>query len=185
MATTATKLTFQQYLAYDDGTDDRYELEDGALILMTPPTGRHALIIRLLTNAFEAEIRCPDVPWATLQMVGVRTAPRRSRLPDLCVVPLEVMRECLDTSAVIESDALLAVEIVSPESIKRDYRFKRAEYASFGIPEYWIVDPLVQKVTILRLVEGLYEEVQYQGTEPVRSKTFPSLTLTVKQILQP
>ena len=108
MSTIATKLTFQQYLAYDDGTDDRYELEDGALILMTPPTGRHALIIRLLTNAFEAEIRCSDVPWATLQMVGVRTAPRRSRLPDLCVVPLEVMRECLDTSAVIESDALLA-----------------------------------------------------------------------------
>ena len=183
MSTIATKLTFQQYLAYDDGTDDRYELEDGALILMTPPTGRHALIIRLLTNAFEAEIRCSDVPWATLQMVGVRTAPRRSRLPDLCVVPLEVMRECLDTSAVIESDALLAVEIVSPESIKRDYRFKRAEYASFGIPEYWIVDPLVQKVTILRLVEGLYEEAQYQGTEPVRSETFPSFALTVKQIL--
>ena len=185
MATTATKLTFEQYLAYDDGTGDRYELEDGALILMTPPTGRHALIIRFLSNTFEAEISSSEVPWASLQMVGVRTAPRRSRLPDLCVVPLEVMQECLDTSAIIESDALLVVEIVSPESIKRDYRFKRAEYASFGIPEYWIVDPVMQKVIILRLVEGLYEEVQYQGTEPVRSETFPSLTLTVKQILQP
>jgi len=185
MATTATKLTFEQYLAYDDGTDDRYELEDGALILMTPPTGRHTLIIRFLSNAFEAEIRRSKVPWASLQMVGVRTAPRRSRLPDLCVVPLEVMRECLDTSAIIESDALLTVEIVSPESVKRDYRFKRAEYASFGIPEYWIVDPALQKVTVLRLVEGLYEEVQYQGSEQVRSQIFPSLALTVKQILQP
>lgn len=184
MVTTATKLTFEQYLAYDDGTDDRYELEDGALILMAPPTGRHALIIRLLSNTFEAEIRRLEFPWASLQMVGVRTAPRRSRLPDLCVVPLEVMQECLDTSAIIEFDVLLAVEIVSPESIKRDYRFKRAEYASFGIPEYWIVDPVTQKVTVLRLVEGLYEEVQYQGTEQVRSETFPTLTLTVKQILQ-
>jgi Uma2 family endonuclease len=117
-------------------------------------------------------------------MVGVRTSPRRSRLPDLCVVPLEVMRECLDTSAIIESDALLAVEIVSPESMKRDYRFKRAEYASFGIPEYWIVDPALQKITILQLVEGLYEEVEYQRAEQVRSQIFPSLTLTVKQILQ-
>lgn len=183
MATTATKLTFEQYLAYDDGTDDRYELEDGALILMTPPTGRHALIIRFLTNAFEAEIRRLEVPWASLQMVGVRTAPRRSRLPDLCVVPIGVIRECLDTSAIIESDALLTVEIVSPESVKRDYRFKRAEYASFGIPEYWIVDPTMEKVTVLRLVEGLYEEVNYQGTEQVRSETFSNLTLTVEQIL--
>ena len=183
MATTATKLTFEQYLAYDDGTDDRYELEDGALILMTPPTDRHALIIRFLSNAFEAEIRRLEVPWASLQMVGVRTAPRRSRLPDLCVVPIGVIRECLDTSAIIESDALLTVEIVSPESAKRDYRFKRAEYASFGIPEYWIVDPTMEKVTVLRLVEGLYEEVNYQGTEQVRSETFSNLTLTVEQIL--
>jgi Uma2 family endonuclease len=185
MAPTATKLTFEQYLAYDDGTGDRYELEDGTLILMTPPIGRHALMIRFLSNTFEAEIRRLELPWASLQMIGVRTAPRRSRLPDLCVVPLEVMQECLDTSAIIESDALLAVEIVSPESVKRDYRFKRAEYASFGISEYWIVDPMMQKVTVLRLVEGLYEEEQYQGAELVESTTFPSLTLTAQQILQP
>ena len=75
------------------------------------------------------------------------------------------------------------IQPTSQTPSKRDYRFKRAEYASFGIPEYWIVDLLVQKVTILRLVEGLYEEAQYQGTEPVRSETFPSFALTVKQIL--
>ncbi len=44
--TTNTQLTFEQYLTSDDATDNRYELEDGKLILMNPPTGRHALIIR-------------------------------------------------------------------------------------------------------------------------------------------
>ncbi|NJL41207.1 MAG: Uma2 family endonuclease [Leptolyngbyaceae cyanobacterium RM2_2_4] len=179
-----TKLTFEEYLTYDDGTDNRYELEDGELILMNPPTGRHALIIRLLNNSFETEISRLNLSWASLQMLGVRTAPRRSRLPDLCVLPLEILQACLDVPAVIESGALLAVEIVSPDSIKRDYRFKRAEYASFGIPEYWIVDPIEQKITILLLVEGLYEETVYRGDDPIQSQTFPELILTVNQILQ-
>ncbi|GAB4539170.1 MAG: hypothetical protein Tsb0014_29390 [Pleurocapsa sp.] len=46
----------------------------------------------------------------------------------------------------------------SPDSIKRDYRYKRSEYAALGVNEYWIVDPIEQRVTILVLDEGLYEE---------------------------
>lgn len=186
MATTppTTKLTFEEYLVYDDGTDNRYELEDGELILMNPPTGRHALIIYFLINTFVAEITRLQLLWAALQIIGVRTAPRRSRLPDICVVPFEVIRDKLDTSAVIETGAVLAVEIVSPDSVKRDYRFKRAEYASFGIPEYWIIDPTAQKVSLLLLVEGLYEETIYQGDDQIQSQTFPELTLTVNQILR-
>jgi Uma2 family endonuclease len=181
---TTTKLTFADYLAYDDGTDNHYELEDGDLILMNPPIGLHALIVRFLSNILEAEISRLVLPWAALQLLGVRTAPRRSRLPDLCIVPIEIVQQYRDVSAVIESGALLAIEIVSPDSIKRDYRFKRAEYASFGIPEYWIVDPAAQKVTLLLLVEGLYEETVYQGDDSIQSQTFPELALTVNQILQ-
>jgi len=33
-AMTKSQLTFEEYLTYDDGTDNRYELEDGALILI-------------------------------------------------------------------------------------------------------------------------------------------------------
>jgi Uma2 family endonuclease len=179
-----SKLTFEEYLSYDDGTDNRYELEDGELILMNPPIGLHALIIRFLSNLMEAEITRLNLPWATFQLLGVRTAPRRTRLPDLCVVPLDTVQQCRDVSAVIESGALLAIELVSPDSIKRDYRFKRAEYASFGIPEYWIVDPAEQKITLLLLVDGLYEETVYQGDERIQSPTFPELVLTTNQVLQ-
>jgi Uma2 family endonuclease len=79
---------------------------------------------------------------------------------------------------------VLAIEVVSPDSIKRDYRFKRAEYASFGIPEYWIVDPAAQKVTVLQLVEGLYEDKKYQGNDRIASSIFPEIKLTVAQSLQ-
>lgn len=74
--------------------------------------------------------------------------------------------------------------MVSPDSVIRDYRFKRSEYASFGIPEYWIADPAEQKVMLLLLVEGLYEETVYRGNDRIQSQIFPELMLTVNQILQ-
>uniref|UniRef100_B8HM48 Putative restriction endonuclease domain-containing protein n=1 Tax=Cyanothece sp. (strain PCC 7425 / ATCC 29141) TaxID=395961 RepID=B8HM48_CYAP4 len=178
------KLTFEQYLNYDDGTDNYYELEDGELLLMNPPIGLHAIILTVLSNILLNEINRLKLPWIPLQLVGVRTALRRSRLPDLCVVPLEQMQPYLNASAVLEAGVILAIEVVSPDSVKRDYRFKRTEYAAFGIPEYWIIDPLEQKVMVLQLVEGLYEDKEYRGDEALESQIFPELSLTVNQVLQ-
>ena len=180
--TTKTKFTFEEYLIYDDGTDNRYELEDGELILMNPPTFDHALIIRFLSNALEAEINRVNLPWITLQGIGIRTSISRSRIPDLCVINKDQIIN-RDISAILES-AIIAVEIVSPESRTRDYRFKRSEYSVVGIPEYWIVDPTEQKVTVLTLEEGFYEQVEFRGNERIVSQTFPELALTVEQVLQ-
>jgi Uma2 family endonuclease len=47
----------------------------------------------------------------------------------------------------------LVIEVVSEdnESQKRDYQEKRADYAALGIPEYWIVDPQTERITVLTL----------------------------------
>ena len=180
--TTKPKLTFEEYLNYDDGTDNRYELEDGELIIVNPATFRHAFIIHFLTNFFEQQINQLNQPWITLSGIGVRTSVNRSRIPDICVIDREEITD-LDVSAVMES-AIIAVEIVSPESRTRDYRYKRSEYSVVGIPEYWIVDPTEQKVVILNLVEGLYEKVEYRGDDRIVSQIFSELTLTVEQVLQ-
>src|ERR1043166_9138163 len=34
----------------------------------------------------------------------------------------------------------LAIEIVTPDSVERDYERKRLLYERFGVTEYWIVD---------------------------------------------
>jgi Uma2 family endonuclease len=61
----------------------------------------------------------------------------------------------------IEGPPDLAVEIVSPESADRDYKKKRGQYEHFAIPEYWIVDEDLEKVTLLRLDrQGKYREVR-------------------------
>ncbi|NES98302.1 MAG: Uma2 family endonuclease, partial [Desertifilum sp. SIO1I2] len=89
----------------------------------------------------------------------------------------------LTESAVFETPPLLVVEVVSPESISRDYRRKRSEYAALEVPEYWIVDPLKNQVCVLLLEEGLYEESVFTGSQPIISDTFPELAITVEQIL--
>lgn len=184
MLATQTKLTFADYLVYDDGTDNRYELEDGELILINPPTGYHALIIRLLNQIFEDEIRRLKLGFVSLQNIGIRTSLNRSRIPDICVVTYAEILARLNVAAVIENGAIMAVEIVSPESKTRDYRHKRTEYNTVGIPEYWIIDPVAQKVTVFLLIDGLYEGLEYQGNQPIISQTFPELELTVERLLQ-
>jgi Uma2 family endonuclease len=184
MLATQTKLTFANYLVYDDGTDNRYELEDGELILINPPTGYHALIIYNLSNSLIAEINRLKLPWLALRDVGIRTSLNRSRIPDICVVTYEQILSRLNVAVVIENGAIMAVEIVSPESKTRDYRPKRTEYNTVGIPAYWIIDPVAQKVTVFLLIDGLYEGIEYQGNQPIISQTFPELELTVERILQ-
>lgn len=182
MTFTATQISFEDYLAHDDGTDNRYELVDGKLVLMNPPKGLHLLIADLLDMHFKAEIQRSKRPWRSLREAGVRTGANKSGLTDLCVATVEQVREIIDESAVFQLPPLLIVEIVSPDSIKRDYRYKRSEYAALEVPEYWIVDPLESKVTVLLLEEGLYEEAVYTGSQRVESPTFPGQSLSVEQI---
>jgi Uma2 family endonuclease len=78
----------------------------------------------------------------------------------------------------------LVVEVVSPKQENRDYRYKRSEYAARGIAEYWIVDPIQAKVTVLEWVEGLYEEQVYAGDASIVSPLLGSLDLTVDRVLQ-
>lgn len=54
-----------------------------------------------------------------------------------------------------------AFEIVSPESIERDYIKKLQQYEEFGVREYWIIDEIEETVTLHRLnKKGKYQEVR-------------------------
>jgi Uma2 family endonuclease len=78
----------------------------------------------------------------------------------------------------------LVVEVVSPNQEKRDYRYKRSEYAARGIGEYWVIDPIQRQITILEWVEGMYEERVYAGNERITSPLLGNLDVSVTQILQ-
>lgn len=191
MTTTTQKLSFADYLAYDDGTGSRYELVDGELRLMSLGTGQHGAIAEFLNDQFKNETQKAGLPWTAKDMrIGVRS-PRggrwdTSRIPDVTVLPIAQWQAMADREAVIdlnESPPLLVVEVVSESTRSADYRAKYSEYSVLEIPEYWIVDPLEAKVTICQLNEGRYDEAVFVGEAIVLSATFPKLELTVAQVL--
>lgn len=79
-------------------------------------------------------------------------------------------------------------EVVSPsgessESYLRDYVWKRQQYQEWQIPEYWILDPYREQITVLTLVEGEYQEVVYRDSAQIISTAFPALKITAVDLL--
>lgn len=190
--TAATKrLTFEEYLKYDDGTDTQYELVDGELIPMSLGTGKHGGISKFLERTFDDESAKMGKNWTAQKFsVGIRS-PRggrwdTSRIPDVVVLPIEQWEALFNREAIIELNEpppILVVEVVSESTQTTDYRSKRSEYAVLEIPEYWIVDPIQEVVTVCTLVEGFYDAVAYVGEERIISPTFPDLDLSAQRVL--
>ena len=189
MVTTPTqKITFAEYLNYDDGTNKLYELVDGKLVEMPPASFLHSDIIDFIADCFKAIAKKYklDIKVKTGD-VGVRTGINKSRIPDISVIDGQVWQSYRrDKSAVIEDNLMLVVEVVSPgdEQIARDYTEKVAEYQEKGIPEYWIVDPISKKITILVLNKGNYTKTVLTGDSAISSMIFPELEVTVREILE-
>jgi Uma2 family endonuclease len=188
MVTTTQRFSLVEYLAYDDGTDRRYELVNGELVEMPSESDLNNVIAMYLIGIFIQVIPVLRLRRGTeVAVMGKRAT---VRIPDLLVLSeeLESALSGANRSIVIMDmpPPLLAVEIVSPgkENEDRDYRYKRSEYGARGIAEYWIIDPTQGQVTVLSLVDGLYEEAVFRDGDRLVSATFPTLELTAQQILQ-
>ncbi|MBD2297680.1 Uma2 family endonuclease [Nostoc sp. FACHB-190] len=181
----SAKMTIEEFFNYDDGTDAIYEFEDGNLLLMTAESEINRRIAMFLLVCFVQL----GIPAYRLSMkTEIVTTGSRVRVPDLMVFSeeLAMAMEGAKRSTIMPEmpPPLLVVEVVSPNQSSRDYRYKRSEYGARGIPEYWIVDPIAQKVTVLEWVEGFYEEQVYVGDNAIASPVFPDLKLTAAQVLQ-
>lgn len=182
---TSSVLTLEEFFNYDDGTDAMYEFEDGELILMTAESEINRRIASFLFACFLKQ----GVPAYRLSMkTEIVTTGSRLRVPDLVVFSeeLAIAMEGAKRSTVMSEmpSPLLVVEVVSPNQSSRDYRYKRSEYAVRGIAEYWIVDPVLGRITVLEWVDGFYEEKVYEGEQAIASIIFTDLKLTAAQILQ-
>ena len=180
-------LTLEEYLAYEDGTDNRYELVDGELVEMPPESPENCDVAKLL---FVELLKVVPVLLLSYKDFEIEVSGRRAktRLPDLMILG-EECRSALQGKArgTITRDMpppLVAIEVVSPGSQNeaRDYRYKRSEYAARGISEYWIVAPRKSKVTVLSLVEGLYEETEYTRDEIIVCNAVSQLRVKVNDL---
>ncbi len=183
MVITPQIMSLEDYFNYEDDTENCYELENGELVIMPPESDLNLRIASFLFAYFVIQ----GVPCDRLRIgteIVVTGSKATVRLPDLIILSEELVIALKSaTRSTITMDMpppQLVVEVVSPgkKNRDRDYRYKRSQYQARGIIEYWIVDPIEQKITIFNLVEGLYEERIFKEKEAIASPILSELNLT-------
>lgn len=146
--------TEADYLALDAAC--LVELNDGVLEFPEMPDRAHQwlqkILLRLLDD-FVMKHRLGEVLGAP---TPIRLRTGRLREPD--VFYLANARRPSDPHAIPDgADLILEIISTTPKSHRHDTITKREEYAEAGIPEYWIVDPQTETITVLTLPAGTTE----------------------------
>ncbi|MGW3494293.1 Uma2 family endonuclease [Streptomyces sp. NPDC001020] len=114
----------------------RMEIVEGN-IMMSPVKPHHAETIRQVWNLLAAQV-APD--WGFASDVAFPFDEDNEFCPDLAVIPAAEVQK---NEGAYSPDLIeLVVEVVSQGSIRRDYEVKPRWYASRGISNYLIFDPL-------------------------------------------
>jgi Uma2 family endonuclease len=129
------------------------------VIYVTPPDNTEAndLFVWLL-RIFADYCEHFDLGKVFGSRVAFKLSDKNSPEPDIGIVLTPHLGRV--KRSFVAGAADLAVEIVSPESVDRDYVKKRKQYEKYKFPEYWIVDEEMRKVTLLRLEGGGYKEMK-------------------------
>jgi Uma2 family endonuclease len=77
----------------------------------------------------------------------------------------------------------IVIEVVSKSSAKRDYEEKPAEYLSFGVDEYWIIDSTKQQMTALIRWRGQWKEKIVKPSQKYPTRHLPGFSLDLKRVL--
>jgi Uma2 family endonuclease len=143
-----------EYLVLTDHRNRLVEFTDGFLEVLPMPTDKHQAILGLLYQAFLGFIdpRGGKVRFSPLRL---RIRPGKFREPDLLLL-LSAADPRRQNRFWLGAD--LALEVVSDEKPERDLVDKRGDYAEGRVPEYWIVNPQTETITVLRLRADAYEE---------------------------
>ena len=142
------------YLWLTDHGRRRIEFTDGFIEELPLPSDTHQTILAFLHSLFRAWIR-PRGGIAVFSGLRMQVREGKYREPDVVLL--------LDRSDPRRQDrywlgADLVAEVVSPDAPERDWVEKRADYAEAAIPEYWIVDPRDETITVLALEGEAYAE---------------------------
>ncbi|MCR4339732.1 MAG: Uma2 family endonuclease [Gemmatimonadaceae bacterium] len=120
----------------DDG--QRREIIDGELFVSPSPAWSHQEIADELAHALREYLRRHRFAKVLTAPADVVFGPRTLVQPDILVVPLvegRMPRDYQDAGRL-----LIAAEVLSPGTARRDRGVKRLLYQRENVAEYWIVD---------------------------------------------
>jgi len=130
------------------------ELSDGCLEVLPMPNAMHQRIVGYLFGLLKAFVLARNLGEVFFAPMPVRLGATKFREPDIMFFrPGRIVDPRKQPDGVD-----LAMEVVSEshDGRERDMRVKPVDYAAARIPEYWIVDPELQQITVLRLEGDSY-----------------------------
>jgi Uma2 family endonuclease len=147
----ARRMTEQEFI--DWVGDGWAEWVNGEVIMMSPVNFDHADVHGLLFAVFRSFADEHDLGKVVSEPFQIRFASEKSRRsPDIIFVSHR--RMALMKKQHFEGAPDLILEIISPDSQSRDRREKFLEYQKVGVREYWIVDPLSERVEVHTLTRS-------------------------------
>ncbi len=174
-------MTYEEFLAWTD-EDTLAEWVDGEVVMNSPANLRHEEIEAFLSDLLKA--------YAAVHSLGKVLSSRfqmklssSGREPDLLFIATQHLDRLKDTY--LDGPADLVVEIVSPESAGRDRGDKFYEYRAAGIPEYWLIDPMLTQAEFYQLdAQGRYQLAPPDAQGIYRSRVAPGFWLSVDWLWQ-
>lgn len=143
------RMSESDFIAWCD-EDTHAEWVNGKVIVMSPENVAHKHLVFFLLHLIDGYVTHKNLGTVAGEAVHVRLPGQSSRRsPDLFFV--SKARKNLIKEQYIDGAPDLIVEVVSPESVSRDYREKFREYESAGVHEYWIIDPANETLEAHRL----------------------------------
>ncbi len=137
-------LGYQDWLQFPD-EPKIYEILEGDFYMTPPPNIRHQELQKRLGKHLQ-DMEDRGLGFVFYAPTGVLLAEDIVVEPDLFFIIRE-RSEIIKTQAV-EGPPDLVVEILSPATSHKDRTIKLNLYSHHGVREYWIVDPVTEKVEV-------------------------------------
>ncbi|MDX9871768.1 MAG: Uma2 family endonuclease [Clostridia bacterium] len=190
------RVTYEEFLRITEGNEDRYEFIDGEVFLLTAPGTKHQIILmNMITDMISwfagKKCRVFAAPFdVTLETDYMEINDEGEKVESKNVVQPDILVSCDYKEQTNERDRYtgipaLVVEILSPQTRRRDQTKKLNVYITGGVSEYWIVDP--KKKTVVQYYFADKEQVDLNKCDHpgiVKSFHFPGLELTTENIFR-
>lgn len=145
---TATRMTYEEFMALPEDEYTRAELIEGELVLNPAPFFRHQIVAGNIYHALRNYLAQHRIGRAVMAPADVVLSRENVVQPDVMVFLGENLSLMHWKNAQRAPD--IAVEVLSEGTHRRDTVTKRRLYAQHGVQEMWIVDPDEASVTIIR-----------------------------------
>lgn len=173
--------TEEEYLARD--FEGLVEYSDGVLEFLPMSTLLHQLIVDYLHSRLKQFVQSRSLGVTAFPPLRVRIGDKQYREPDIVFATTSRIRS--NVKPLDGADLVMEVVSDSSEGRERDLISKRLDYASAGIPEYWVVDPAIDAITVLVLENGHYKvHGEFPAGETATSILLPGFEIVVKSCFE-